>query len=218
MNSKPTLVEMWEEQFFYFITKWEFNFVDNLNKASALSTDQIDIENAERYDITYVDEEGEKKHPMILHCSPSGAIERCVYALLEKAFREQQKGGIPILPLWLAPIQVRVIPVTDAFLEHAQKTVDEIERHQIRVDLDDRPLTMQKKVREAETDWINYIIVVGQREVDSKIVPVRDRKLGKIRKMSLQEFTDEIKEKTADKPFKPLTLSKFMSQRPRFFG
>ncbi len=218
MNEKPTLIEIWEDKFFYFITKWEFNFVDNMNKAAALSTDQIDIENAERYGITYVDEKGERKHPLILHCSPSGAIERCVYATLERAFREQQKGGIPILPLWLAPTQVRVIPVADNFLEHAQKIADEIEQHQIRVDLDDRPLTMQKKVRAAETEWINYIIVIGQREVDSGILPVRDRKNGKIRKMKLEEFIGETKEKVKDKPFKPLTLPKFVSQRPRFFG
>jgi len=218
MNGKPTLIEIWEEKFFYFITKWEFNFVDNNDKASALSTDQIDIENAERYNITYVDENGERKHPMILHCSPSGAIERCVYAMLEKAFREQQKGGISILPLWLAPIQVRVIPLANSFLENAEKITDEIERHQIRVDLDDRPLTMQRKVREAEMEWINYVIVVGQKEVESGILPVRDRKLGKIRKMRLQEFVSELKERVKDKPFKALTLSKFLSQRPRFFG
>ncbi len=218
MNGKPALIEIWEDRFFYFITKWEFNFVDNMDKASALSTDQIDIENAERYDITYVDENGERRHPMILHCSPSGAIERCLYAMLEKAFREQQKGGIPMLPLWLAPVQVRVIPLADNFLEYAKKTADEIEQHRIRVDLDDRPLTMQKKVREAETEWINYILVIGQREIDSGVLPIRDRKLGKIRKMKLEEFVGEIKEKTKDKPFKPLTLPKFVSQRPRFFG
>jgi threonyl-tRNA synthetase len=218
MNEKPALIELWEEQFFYFITKWEFNFIDNMNKASALSTDQIDIENAERYDITYADEKGERKHPMILHCSPSGAIERCVYAMLEKAFREQHEGGIPILPLWLAPTQVRVIPVADGFLEEAQKIADEIGQHQIRVDLDDRPLTMQKKVRDAETEWINYIIVIGQREVDSGILPIRDRKDGKIRNVKLEEFVGEIKEKVKNKPFKPLALPKFVSQRPRFFG
>jgi threonyl-tRNA synthetase len=157
---KPVLIEMWEERFFYFILKWEFNFMDNLDKASALSTDQIDIENAERYGITYVDEKGERSHPLILHCSPSGAIERCVYAMLEKAYRDQQKGTVPILPLWLSPIQVRVIPVSDRFIENAEKIADEIERHRIRVDLDDRPLTIQKKVREAETEWINYVLVL----------------------------------------------------------
>ncbi len=96
--NKPVLVEMWEERFFYFVLKWEFNFIDNLNKASALSTDQIDIENAKRYDMTYVDEKGEKQYPLVLHCSPSGGIERGIYALLEKAHRDSLKGKAPILP------------------------------------------------------------------------------------------------------------------------
>jgi len=215
---KPVLIEVWEDRFFYFILKWEFNFVDNLDKASALSTDQIDIENAERYGITYVDEKGQKQYPLILHCSPSGAIERCVYAMLEKAYREQQRGNVPILPLWLSPVQVRVIPVSDRFVEDAEKIVDEIEEHCIRVDLDDRPITMQKKIREAEMEWVNYVLVVGQREIASGVLPVRDRKSREIRKMRLQELIKEIKEKTKDKPFKPSTLPKSLSRRPQFFG
>jgi len=215
---KPVLIEVWEGRFFYFILKWEFNFVDNLDKASALSTDQIDIENAERYGITYVDEKGQKRYPLILHCSPSGAIERCVYAMLEKSYREQQRGNVPILPLWLSPVQVRVIPVSDRFIIDAEKIVDEIEEHCIRVDLDDRPLTMQKKIREAEMEWINYVLVVGEREITSGVIPVRDRKARDIRKMRLQELIKGLREKTKDKPFKPLTLPKSLSKRPQFFG
>jgi len=215
---KPVLIEMWDERFFYFILKWEFNFVDNLDKASALSTDQIDIENAERYGIAYIDKEGEKRYPLILHCSPSGAIERCVYALLEKAYREQRKGNVPILPLWLSPIQVRVIPVSEKFVKDAKKIMEKIEKHCIRADLDDRPLTMQKKVREAETEWINYVLVIGPKEIESKVLQVRDREARTIKKMKLQELLSEIKEKTEDKPFKPLTLPKYLSERPRFFG
>ncbi|RLI46506.1 threonine--tRNA ligase [Candidatus Bathyarchaeota archaeon] len=214
---KPVLVEMWKERFFYFVLKWEFNFVDNLDKASALSTDQIDIENAERYGITYVDEKGEKRHPLILHCSPSGAIERCVYAMLEKAYREQKKGNVPILPLWLSPTQVRVIPVSDRFIEDAEKIADEIEKHHIRVDLDDRSLTLQKKVREAETEWINYVLVIGQKEIDSGILSVRDRRARELRKIQLQDFIEEVEEKIKNMPFKPLTLPRRLSERPRFF-
>jgi len=213
---RPALIEMWDSRFFYFILKWEFNFVDNLEKASALSTDQIDIENAERYGITYIDEKGEKRYPLILHCCPSGAIERCVYAMLEKAYGEQQKGNVSMLPLWLSPVQLRVIPVSDRFVKDAENITDEIEKNHIRVDLDDRPITMQKKVREAETEWINYVLVIGQKELSSGILPVRDRKARKIRKMQLQELIDEIKEKTRGKPFKPLTLPKSLSKRPQF--
>ena len=218
LMGKPALVEVWEERFFYFILKWEFNFVDNLDKASALSTDQIDIENAERYGITYIDEKGEKKHPLILHCSPSGAIERDVYAMLEKAYREQKKGGVPILPLWLSPVQVRVIPVGDRFLKEAEKIAEELEKHRIRVNLDDRPVTVQKKIREAETEWIPYVLVFGEKEIASETLAVRDRKAGKIRKLKLKELIDEIKKKTEGKPFKPLTLPRLLSKTPKFYG
>ena len=215
---KPVLVEMFKEKAFYWVLKWEFNFIDNQDKASALSTDQIDVENAHRYDITYTDEKGERQHPLILHCSPSGGVERCVYAMLEKAYREQKKGKVPILPIWLSPTQVRIIPVSDKFTKNAIKIAEEISRHDIRVDFDDRTLTMQKKVREAETEWVNYVIVVGQKEIDSKILAVRDRLTGKIVNMKLQKLVDNVLEKTKDKPFKPLPLPKKLSQRPQFYG
>jgi len=214
---KPVLVEMWQERFFYFVLKWEFNFVDNLNKASALSTDQIDIENAKHYDMTYVDEKGEKQYPLVLHCSPSGAIERDVYALLEKAHRESLKGKAPILPLWLAPTQVRIIPVSEKFLDEAEKLMIQIESNNIRVDVDDRPLSLGKKIRTAEKEWVNYVIVIGEKELDSNVLPVRDRKAGKkSRNIKLKELINEVTKKTADKPFKPLALPKLLSKRPQF--
>ena len=218
LHNRPVLVEMWEKQFFYFILKWEPNFIDNQDKASALSTDQLDVENAKRYEITFTDENGKKRLPLILHCSPSGAIERVVYALLEKAYKDQQKGKAPMLPLWLAPTQVRVIPISDKFLKDAERIAEEISKNDVRVDIDDRSLTMQKKVLEAETDWVNYIIVVGQREIDSGILPVRDRKLGKIKSMKQEALISEIRNETQGKPFKPLSLPKSLSHRPQFHG
>jgi threonyl-tRNA synthetase len=215
---KPVLVEMWKEPFFYFRLKWDFNFVDNQDKAAALSTDQIDVENAKRYDITYVDEKGERHYPLILHCSPSGAVERCIYALLEKAYKQQQKGESPMLPVWLSPTQVRIIPMSDKFLEHCEKLAEKLEANQIRVDIDDRPLTLQKRVREAEMEWIPYIIVAGQKEIESEVLPVRDRKAKQIRKMKLEELIREIKSHMQDKPFKPLPLPKHVSKRPQFYG
>jgi len=214
--NKPALIELLPQRSFYWVLKWEFNFVDNLDKASAMSTDQIDIENAERYDISYVDEKGEKKRPLILHCSPSGSIERCVYAILEKAYREQLQGKVPILPLWLAPTQVRLVPVSDKFAPQAEKIADEFDKNCIRADVDDRPLTLQKKVREAETEWVNYVLVIGQREIDSSALPVRDRKTREIREMQLQQLINEIKKKTEGKPFQPSTLPRNLSKRPQF--
>ena len=215
---RPVLVEMWNERFFYFVLKWDFNFVDNQNKAAALSTDQIDVENAKRYEITYTDEKGQKRHPLILHCSPSGAIERDIYALLEKAYKEQQRGKSPMLPLWLSPTQVRFIPVSDDYLKDVESMAEEMTTHNIRVDIDDRAMTLQKKVREAEMEWTPYIVVVGKREIESGAIPVRDRAAGKVRNMKPKQLVAEIEEATLNKPFKALPLPKYMTRRPQFHG
>src|SRR5207245_5750990 len=118
---KPVLVEMWKERFFYFVLKWEFNYIDNSGKASELSTDQIDIENGKRYNIEFIDENNKKQNTIILHNSPSGAIERVIYALLEKAAEISSEGRKPQFPLWLAPTQVRIIPVKPEFLDYCEK-------------------------------------------------------------------------------------------------
>ena len=216
---KPLLSEVWAERFFYFTLKWDFNFVDNQDKAAALSTDQIDVENAKRYEITYTDEKGEKQYPLILHCSPSGAIERCIYALLEKAYKEHQSGKLPMFPLWLSPTQVRLIPMSDKYLKKVEEIAKEIETHCIRVDIDDRAFTLQKRVREAETEWVPYVIVVGQREIESGVLPIRDREAhGKIQTMKLNELMTKIQDKLKDKPFKPLPLPRSLSKRPQFYG
>jgi threonyl-tRNA synthetase len=218
MHGKPALVEVWPDRFFYFILKYEFNFIDNLDKASALSTDQIDIENAERYGITYTDEKGEKQNPIILHCSPSGAIERCMYALLEKAYAEQHNKKVPKLPLWLSPTQVRIIPLSEKFVKESEKIAEEIERNQIRVDIDDRRETVDKKIRNAELEWVPYILVIGPKEVKSKKMSVRMRETGKVGEMKLENLMKEIKNKIKDKPFKKLTVPKLISKRPIFVG
>ena len=215
---KPILAEVWNERFFYFALKWDINFVDNQNKAAALSTDQIDVENAKRYDITYVDEKGEKQYPLILHCSPSGALERDIYALLEKAYRDQMTGKPPMLPLWLSPTQVRLIPISDKFLNKVEEFAQQITNHCIRVDIDDSSATLQKKIREAEQEWVPYIIVVGEKEIESGMLSVRVREEKKQEPMTIQQFIIKISEKISGKPFKPLPLPMYVSKRPQFHG
>jgi threonyl-tRNA synthetase len=215
-HGKPVLIEMWKQRFFYFIVKWEMNFVDNLEKASALATDQIDVENSERYGIKYMDEDGSNKLPYILHCSPSGAIERVIYGLLEKAAFDIKKGIKPSLPLWLAPTQVRIIPVSQEYMEYAEKILSEMSR--IRVDIDNRDETVSKKVRDAEKEWIPYVIVIGKRELGSDTVPVRVRGEKKQKQISISNLVDQIKGKTADKPFRPVPLPRYLLERPKFIG
>ena len=215
--NRPVLVEVWKERFFYFILKWEFNFLDNQEKASALSTDQIDIENSKRYNITFVDEDGSKKYPIILHNSPSGAIERVIFALLEKAAKNSRTGNKPVLPLWLSPTQLRLIPVTSDHIGYCQEIADVISKKRIRTDLDDRDLSVGKKIRDAEVEWINYIIVIGDAEVEEEKFQVRDRlNLNQRRVLTIDELVNEITNKTSDKPYLPLNLPVLLTRRPQF--
>jgi len=213
---KPALVEMWDKRFFYFIMKYELNFVDNLDKASALTTDQIDVENGENYGIYFVDKDDKKKPVIILHQSPSGAICRVMYALLEKAAKEIKKGKNPIMPLWLSPTQVRVISVSDKYTKQAEELMKKIDKANIRVDFDDRNKSVEKKIRDAEVDWMPYSIVIGEREIKSELLPVRIRKNEEVKKMKLEEFIMLVKKQIENKPFRKLTLPKNLSKRPQF--
>ncbi|HEY7694546.1 MAG TPA: threonine--tRNA ligase [Nitrososphaeraceae archaeon] len=211
---KPILVEMWKERFFYFIVKWEFNFIDSLGKAAALSTDQIDVENGERYKIEFVDSDGEKKYPIILHNSPSGAVERVIFALLEKADRNGSKGMTPALPLWLSHTQVRIIPVASKHIEFGEKVLDELNKNNIRVDIDDRELSVAKKIREAESEWVHFILVIGDKEVDGDELVVRERLSKSQYGISIDNLIGKIKQEISDKPYMPLNLPVYLTKRP----
>ena len=214
-HGKPVLVEMWKEKFFYFVLKWEFNFIDNLGKASALSTDQIDVENGDRYGIEFVDDDNVHKHPIILHNSPSGAIERIIYAILEKAAKDSREGRKPQFPLWLAPTQVRVIPLKEEFSKFSDVLADKISSNNIRVDIDDRNESIGKRIREAEKEWIRYILVIGEKETNSENLSIRDRQTGNVRDLSFDDFLTEIHHQTQGKPFTGLNLPKYLSKRPQ---
>src|SRR5919197_1386609 len=213
---RPVIAEMWKERFFYFTLKWEFNYIDNLDKASALSTDQIDVENGRRYQIEFVDEDGNKKNPSILHNPPSGAIERVMYALLEKAAKVSKSGGIPSFPLCLIHTQVRLISVgKQQHLVLCEKIATELSNKQIRTDIDDRDESVAKKIRDSETEWIHYTLVIGDKELQTEKFIVRDRNAGKQREITLQELAREINAQTKDKPYLPLNLPRNLSRRPQ---
>ncbi len=212
---KPVLVEMWKEKFFYFVLKWEFNYIDNLGKASALSTDQIDVENGKRYNIEFFDEQNKPHHPIILHNSPSGAIERVIYALLEKAAKDSKEGRKPHLPLWLSPTQVRLIPIKPEFLKFCENLADKITEHKIRIDIDERNESIGKRIREAETEWIRYILVIGEKEVNANELNVRDRETGEVKQITLDTFVKSIHDQIKDKPFSNLNSNRFVSIRPQ---
>ncbi len=162
---RPVMLELFDKRYAYFICKFEFNVVDGQGKAAALSTVQIDVENAERFDIKYIDDSGEAQRPYILHTSVSGAIERVLYAILEQAAMKIKTGIKPSLPFWLAPIQVRLCPIGDDQLQYVLKLAESLEREEIRVDVDDRNERVGRKIRDAEKIWIPYIFVIGSDEM-----------------------------------------------------
>lgn len=213
---KPVLIERWNFRYAYFDPKFEFNIVDALDKCSALSTVQIDHENAKRYNIQYTDSDNTRKHPTILHCSPSGGIERVMYALLERAYMKDEKHAV--LPLWLTPIQVRICPMNDSMLDYCQDIASELEKNSIRVDIDDRSMTIQKKISEAESEWVPMTIVIGEKERASGKLAVRFRETGKVESMEASELVKLIKKDTEGFPFKPLSLPKLLTKRPIFVG
>ncbi len=213
---KPALIELWDEQHSYFALKYEFNFIDPLGRASALVTDQVDVEQGERYDIKYVDEDGEEKHPYMLHLSPSGAIERVMFTLLEQAAMAEERGEKPCFPYWLSPTQVRLVPISDDQLEYVKELEKDIDN--ARVDIDDTDRTVGKKIRAAEKEWIPYVVVVGSDEVESGKLSVRIRGEEEQASMTLEELRSELEAKQGGMTFRDLPLPKMLSDRPIFIG
>ncbi len=214
---KPILVELWDKRFFYFVMKFEFSVNDALNKAATLSTVQVDVENTKRFDIKYIDEDGEAKYPVMLHASISGGIDRNLYALLEVQGMRAQRGEKPMLPLWLSPVQVRIVPVAKDHLEYCEKLLEDLEKEKIRADLDDEDRTLQRKIREAEKEWVPYIVVVGSKEIESGELSVRIRReKGRQVKLDKKSLVERIKQETEGKPFRRLPLPRKLSLRPKF--
>jgi threonyl-tRNA synthetase len=213
---KPILLELFDLRYAYFITKFEFNFIDNAMKAAGLSTVQIDVENGERFDMAFTDENGKKQYPLVLHASISGAIDRVLFALLEREASEIKQGKTPSLPIWLSPTQARIVPISDKQNDFCEKLLGEMRKRRIRVDFDDRSETFQSKIRDAEKDWIPFVIVVGDKEVKSGELSVRIRSEGKQKTMHSEAFLGLAEKENEGRPFEKLSLADHLSKRPVF--
>jgi threonyl-tRNA synthetase len=214
---KPIFVELFDERYAYFVTKFEFNFVDSMDKASALTTVQIDVENADTYGINYVAEDGSKQKPILTHASISGSIERVIYALLEKEAMRMEKGQKAILPLWISPTQVRILPISEKHVDAARKAMKAIGEG-VRCDLDDTTETLGKKIRNAQKEWIPYIAVIGDKEAESGKLSVNIRASDGKKEMGAAELGKIIKEETKGMPFDTLSIPVELSKRPIFHG
>ncbi len=171
--------------------KLDLQYKDIYGKEDTLITIQIDFALPERYDLTYTDSDGKEKRPMVIHRSSSGCTERTMAYLLEK-----YQGK---LPLWLSPVQVKLLTITDGQIDFAKEVYDKLFAVGIRVELDERTESLGKKVREAQLEKVNYIVTIGDKEVEKKSLAVRDRS-GKTKfDVKVDEFIEGLKKEIADK-------------------
>lgn len=212
---KPVLLEILPERKHYWSCKIDFAAIDYLGRPIENPTVQIDVESGKRFDITYLGEDGKEHYPTILHCSPTGSIERVICSLLEKTAIEID-GKAPMLPTWLSPIEVRIITVGEDHKDFANELYDKINAENIRVDVDDRDESVGKKIRNAATEWIPYIFVVGDNEKESGVFSVTVRETGEKVDMTVDELIKEVLDKTKGMPYRGLPLPKDISTRINF--
>ena len=212
---KPVLLEILPERKHYWSCKIDFAAIDYLGRPIENPTVQIDVESGKRFDITYLGEDGKEHYPTILHCRPTGSIERVICSLLEKTAIELDEKA-PMLPTWLSPIEVRIITVGEDHKDFANELYDKINAENIRVDVDDRDESVGKKIRNAATEWIPYIFVVGDNEKESGVFSVTVRETGEKVDMTVDELIKEVLDKTKGMPYRELPLPKDISTRINF--
>jgi len=218
-KKKNALLHFYPEGINYY---WTFNIeymtIDELKRPREIATVQIDIGNAKRFNIKYRDSDNTEKYPVILHTAIIGTIGRYIFANLDKLVREEIKGKKPQLPYWLSPIQARILPLSEKFTKESERIAEKMNSERIRTDVDDRDITLPKKVSDAEKEWVPYIVVIGEKEIKTKKLAVRIRQTGKIEKISEKKLVNILKKEQDNMPFKPLPLPILMSKRPVFVG
>ncbi|OGE88027.1 MAG: threonine--tRNA ligase [Candidatus Doudnabacteria bacterium RIFCSPLOWO2_02_FULL_49_13] len=159
---------------------------DSLGREWQLSTIQLDFNMPERFGLEYTDVHGQKAIPIMIHSALVGSPERFFGVAIEHF-----AGAFPV---WLAPVQVKILPITDKQNEYAHELATELATEQIRVELDDRSESVGKKIRGAEMEKVPYMLIVGEKEVEAKSVAVRARNQKDLGVMKLNQFIDKIRE------------------------
>ncbi len=167
--------------------KIDIKIKDTLGRSWQCSTIQVDFNLPERFNISYIDKNGEKKQPIMIHRALMGSFERFFGVLIEHYAGK--------FPLWLAPVQVTVVPVSEKYLDYGQNVFEQLKERGIRVKLDDRNEKLGYKIRSAELEKIPYILIVGEKEANNKSVSLRIQGVGDFGEMSINELHDIIQEK-----------------------
>jgi len=164
--------------------KIDIKIKDSLGRLWQCTTIQIDFNLPERFNITYIDKSGKKKQPIMIHRALLGSIERFIGVLLENCAGD--------LPLWLAPVQVWIIPIAKRHIKYARQIAQIMKENDLRIELKDQSETVSKKIREGEIQKIPYIVVVGDKEIERNSVRIRQRKKGDVGMMPLEKFIQKV--------------------------
>jgi threonyl-tRNA synthetase len=184
VNSKINFVEIPNEAAFYG-PKIDVQVWSSIGREFTIATNQVDFAVPRRFGLTYMDKDGKEKTPLCIHRAPLGTHERFIGFLIE-----HYAGAFP---LWLAPVQMRILPVSDAFLDYAHTIEEILKNENYRVEVDDSAEGLGKKIRNAELQKIPYMIVVGEKEVAAQTLAVRDYATKKQEVMKVKEFLEKIK-------------------------
>jgi threonyl-tRNA synthetase len=171
--------------------KIDVQAVNVFGKEDSISTIQLDFNLPEKFEITYIDSDGQEKQPFVIHRALIGSFERFFAFLIE------HHGGD--FPLWLAPEQVYIIPISEKHTEYANEVFEQLKEAKIRVKMDNRNKSMQSRIRDAERMKIPYVVVVGDKEIETETVSIRARKNREEGLMKIQEFIDNLKEEIRNK-------------------
>ena len=171
--------------------KIDFMVKDALGRKWQLGTVQVDYVMPERFDLEYTGSDGQKHRPVVIHRAPFGSMERFIGILIEHYAGE--------FPLWLAPTQVVIIPVSQNFMEYSVQVFDKLKKNNIRVELDERNEKVGYKIRDWEMKKIPYMLIIGEKEVSSGKISVRQHKKGDLGSFELEKFINNIKEEIKTK-------------------
>ena len=171
--------------------KLDVQVISALGHDVTLSTCQLDYQLPEKFELEYVDENGDKVRPVVVHRAILGSLDRFVAFLLEET-----KGNLPV---WLAPVQVKVLPISDKFIDEAKKVYEACFNADLKVELDDRAEKIGYKIREAQTQKIPYMLIVGAKEVETNTVSIRKRSEGEIGSLGIEDTIVKIKQEIENK-------------------
>ena len=171
--------------------KLDVQVISALGHDVTLSTCQLDYQLPEKFELEYVDENGYKVRPVVIHRAILGSLDRFVAFLLEET-----KGNLPV---WLAPVQVKVLPISDKFIDEARKVYEACFNADLKVEMDDRAEKIGYKIREAQTQKIPYMLIVGAKEVETNTVSIRKRGEGEVGALSIDDTIAKIKAEIANK-------------------